>query len=189
MLKHTYIRYRNIVIALIVAGLFSCSDDLELISVERKDMVEFSVVGDGNSWRSQSAHVLQGPSVIKLAGDPAQPTKFQRYFMVAEGTTPDSRKFELTLTFDVASEADMRNVYTPIYTERGGLDRVTLITQTANQYSVSEVCVATTEVAMEIERQSRNEKLLRGVFHVELCTEGTGDVIQITQGTFRDVNY
>lgn len=181
--------YIRLVWMLAGAILMSCGDDLELISVERNALVEFSVTGSEASWKSRSIRVIPGPSVVKSVGEPAQAIMFKRYFMIAQGSTPDGQNFELTITFDVANKNDLRHQYTPVYDAQGGLDQVTLITQTSNQYTVREVCTAATGVFFEIDRQSREEKLLSGNFNVQVCVEDSADVITISQATFRDINY
>lgn len=170
--------------------LSACGDDLELISVKRNAVIEFHVNGAEASWKSRTIRVIPGPSVAKTVGDPAQTLLFKRYFMIAEGTSPDKQSFELTLTFDIAANGnDMRHHYTSVYNTQGGIESITLIIKTNNQYTVRELCTAAPDVFFEIERQSNTEKLISGSFNGELCVDGITDAIIISDATFRDIQY
>lgn len=168
--------------------LVSCSDDLALIKPERKTLVEFSVQGTEELWQANKIQIVKGPPVVKLIGSPTQAHTFNRFFLIAEGESPNKESFVLVITFDAADQNEMRHRYTTTYDTQGGLNQITLITQTNGEYTASELCTESIS-AFEIKRQSRDEKLLSGEFSGELCLPGVATVTLLEWATFRDVKY
>lgn len=119
-------------------------------------------------------------------------TLFYRYTLVGLDAGSDIKRLQITL--DVVDPADMRGIYTPRYTEAGGLFAVEWIDGTRNQNNLAKYTLCTptdtSRTVLEVERQQFTEQLIAGTFRALLCgQDNANDRLSISEGTFKDINY
>lgn len=180
---------------LVCSGLVSCTNDLEILSVQREGLLIASVEGEETPWKSTEYYVFQGQSIVKEFVDPTPVSiLFKRYYFIFEGRTPDNHTFELTIAIDLVDNSDMRHRYSSQYTvEKGGLHQIELILKkegTPVTYETAILCADSQDDAFfEIKRQTQTERLVTGSFRGVLCVATPSSIINITSAEFKDIAY
>ncbi|MBX2945050.1 MAG: hypothetical protein KF725_04395 [Cyclobacteriaceae bacterium] len=179
----------------LIGIFFSCSNDLEILNVQREGVLVASIEGEAITWRSREYRVSAGPSVIKNFNEPEEVSKkFRRYYFMFNGLASAERTFELTVALDMADVTDFRHNYTVQYDLlKGGLHEISLILKnpgTPTTYDTYELCaISNAEAFFEIKRQNQAERLITGSLKGRLCSSGSLSGLNITIAEFKDIAY
>ncbi|GIV35882.1 MAG: hypothetical protein KatS3mg032_0261 [Cyclobacteriaceae bacterium] len=191
---------RSVYSPLFILLAFSCSSDLEVLSIEREKYVniyhpEFGLI------ETQDAQIIIGPPEWRLNPEgPPDYKYFKRvtFIMTARGGDPP-RDIWLSFTISVPDENQMTGTYnsSPGF-EKPGLSVLAaqmVISNGSNPELLwsSSQCEALYPnmqqfpgVTVTIERQSVSERLAAGFFSLSLCNS---DSVFSVSGYFKDIPY
>ena len=176
--------------------LTSCTSDLETIFIEREELLVLTVDGYTDAWVSTNIQFLPGNLIaVNFEEDPAERVLFRRYYLIAEGKTPDNMFFEITVILDIADRSDIRHTYRTDYSRtRGGLHQISLVLGEIGDpgtFKFAELCADSMQNAhFKIERQNFDEELIAGTLEAELCEVTGGEFrLKIIDAIFRDLKY
>lgn len=176
--------------------LTSCTGELETIFIEREELLILTVDGYSDAWVSTNIQFLPGNLIaVDFEEDPAERVLFRRYYLIAEGNTPDNLFFEITVILDVADRSDIRHKYKTDYSRtKGGLHQISLVlgeNGDPGTFKFAQLCKESTQDAhFEIDRQNFEEELIAGSLEAELCeVPGSEFRIKIINAIFRDLKY
>lgn len=187
----------NIFLFFLIFTLSGCGNDIETITIKRSGLITLYIEGEMETWSTDKFNVYPGQSIVKVfEGEPNVSVLFKRYNLVFKGTSPNGDDFELTLTFDVNSEHDLRHTFLTDYDVTfGGLNQMSLIIAKKSgrdiSYSMAQLCPDyAKEAQFMVDRQNISERLMAGSLKGILCFEEPSmGQLRIVSAQFTDIKY
>jgi hypothetical protein len=171
--------------------LSSCRDKVDLFQIERQGTLSFTT-DNLVTQHADEVHFFKGKQVLYYYG--ADTSEFYtRYLLEARGK--DDKGADLTLSFEIdfLIDQDYIGVYRPAYQYNlGGIYSANLLNMDSTgffkSYSLDPEYLA--QDFLQIERQSKEEKLILGKFFFRLiCDQDPAEKLTLYQGIFKDISY
>jgi len=177
--------------ALLASLLFlSCQQPAGSFQVIRQPILNAAV--DETFWSTRDfAFENLGQVLYYSDNSDNEADVFERVRITAFQKTNSVERLEVVL--DVRNANELLGEYSTIYTEKGGIHSFEWIDSptSGKAYPYYQLCLATDSlVFFNIERESRDEKIISGTFSAILCErKSQSERINITDGEFRDLPY
>lgn len=183
---------KNISFLLLLAILFmSCSNDETVVQIIRNPSFTFNINGT-SPWKADGYSFGAISKVVVYPEDTSQAGQLYNHFTLqGSGTDSSGNRYEIIISFDVADVDQLPGIYSSHYTAQRGLSQVQLFNLTnSNDLSVYNLCNNMNNDVLQIQKQSRSERLITGAFQMTLCnSRDTTQKINITNGILKDIKY
>lgn len=171
--------------------LFSCRDKIDLFEIERQGTLSFST-DNLVTQQADAVHFYKGKQVLYYY-DADKYEFYNRYLLEARGKDEKGADVVLSIEIDFLIDQDYVGIYRPTYEYNlGGIYSINLlkIDSTGNFRSYSQDPEFLAEDYLQIEKQSKEEKLILGKFFFRLMNEQIpSEKLSLYQGIFKDISY
>ena len=143
------------------------------------------------TWQAANYFFSAPAQVVAYPADTTQQGRlYSRFTLQANGTNDKGQNLQLILMFDVVDATQLIGTYRTRYTTSRGLAQAQIFNLSGNNLASYMMRAGDTTAVFNIQRQSQKELLIAGSFQMRLYnTRDTSQVINITKGTFTDINY
>lgn len=174
--------------ALVALG---CSNELEVLSVQRQSLLFFNLSLSQFTNTTNNARIIDGPLELRLIPQSTEYTLYKRISLTAHGAAGNPYdEFYLTVSFSTRDVNNMvRNYgFNPISPELGGtVSEATLLLRQGNTWRSFNLKPQHSSFVISIVKQSVNERIVKGNFFGSLHDDDDLSVNII--GDFKDISY
>lgn len=182
---------KNIVtpVLLFLFLLTSCTPEETTVGIARRPIIAFT--SPSITWQADRYSFEEPSQVVAYPADTTQPGRlYNRLTLQATGESDQGNNLQLIIMFDAADASRLVGTYTPRYTVSNGLAQVQIFNLNDNDLAAYALRANDTTAVLQVQRQSESERLIAGNFHMTLYNiRDTTETINITNGTFTDINY
>ena len=184
---------RNLFLLQLFALLFSvlsCKKDIQTFSINRESLVTFQN-SQLVSLSARENRFYGGATVIYTYPDNSQQALY-KFVLQSDGTDDMGRRFNLQFEVDVVQNGNYVGIYRPKYDPAiGGLADFRYTVQQGNQFIVYGLAPGNMEAFVQVQAQSNEEKIVRGIFAATLVnrSDTTAANMEVNNGIFIDISF
>ncbi|MCX7638728.1 MAG: hypothetical protein N2044_12865 [Cyclobacteriaceae bacterium] len=176
----------------LVLLIFSCSDDIEILSIQRESLVSFNISTSQEIYRTKDSKIIQGQLELKQIPQSTSFVLFRRLTLVASGEgSGQIQEFHLSISFNTQDPDQMVGSYSyrPLVPEVGNsIVEAELLIRRGSTWTIYSKTFCDPErfpnFNLVVERQLTAERLVTGTFTGFMCNEE--EIITIN-GSFKDL--